>query len=109
MLLSSTGYNSTPVTTTVHHQLPQIQTVVTRPSRPNTLNVPFSIQPSQALNTVQIDTPSNGTVNFNFDSLMEGGTGLTPINHPLKVITTDTRNGLDLITPTSDASRLCSL
>lgn len=116
-LLSSAVYNSTPVNTMHHNnyhqqqqqhqqQLPQIQTV--RPSRPNTLNVPLSIQPSQALNTVQIDTPSNGIANFNFDSLMEGGTGLTPINHPLKVIT-DPRNGLDLITPTSDASRLCSL
>lgn len=121
-LLSSAVYNSTPINTIHHHQqqihhhhphqqqqqLPQIQTVVTRPNRPNTLNVPHTIQPSQALNTVQIDTPSNGIVNFNFDSLMEGGTGLTPINHPLKVIT-DPRNGLDLITPTSDASRLCSL
>uniref|UniRef100_A0A336MNV3 CSON003603 protein n=1 Tax=Culicoides sonorensis TaxID=179676 RepID=A0A336MNV3_CULSO len=112
-LLSSAVYNSNPqimTNNTVYHQqqqqsLPQIQTV-TRPNRPNTLNVP--LVPSQALNTVAIDTPSNGIVNFNFDSLMEGGTGLTPINHPLKVIT-DSRNGLDLITPTSDATRLCSL
>lgn len=106
-LLSSTVFNSNSLA--VQQQaLPQIQTVAqVRPNRPNTLNVPITIQ-SQALNTVQIDTPSNGTVNFNFDSLMEGGTGLTPINHPLRVIT-DPRNGVDLITPTSDASRLCSL
>ncbi|XP_063705864.1 transcription factor kayak isoform X2 [Culicoides brevitarsis] len=110
-LLSSVVFNSNPSQQTQQTQaLPQIQTVVQqRPNRPNTLNVPMTMHPSsQALNNVQIETPSNGTVNFNFDSLMEGGTGLTPINHPLKVIT-DPRHGLDLITPTSDASRLCSL
>ncbi|XP_035782231.1 transcription factor kayak-like isoform X2 [Anopheles albimanus] len=53
-----------------------------------------------------LSTPSNGL--FNFDSLMEGGTGLTPIAAPISF--PPNRNPLELITPTStDSSKLCSL
>ncbi|GBP35959.1 hypothetical protein EVAR_91510_1 [Eumeta japonica] len=66
--------------------------VTARPSRPNFLQVPLSISPAQVHNNklgnankiagVEISTPSNG-IPFNFDSLMEGGTGLTPVaTHP---------------------------
>ncbi|XP_073950630.1 transcription factor kayak isoform X2 [Choristoneura fumiferana] len=65
-----------------------------RPSRPNFLQVPLSLTPAQIHNNkalannnkiagIEISTPSNG-IPFNFDSLMEGGTGLTPVHpHPL--------------------------
>ncbi|XP_063831462.1 transcription factor kayak isoform X2 [Ostrinia nubilalis] len=63
-----------------------------RPSRPTFLHVPLQANPAQnhkikaLANTdapgVEISTPSNG-IPFNFDSLMEGGTGLTPVHpHP---------------------------
>lgn len=77
----------------------------TKPNRPTSLNVPLVITPSQALNSIPINTPSNGI--FNFESLMDGGTGLTPVNHPL--VPNGPRNAADLITPTSDPSKLCSL
>ncbi|XP_026760547.1 transcription factor kayak isoform X1 [Galleria mellonella] len=63
----------------------------TRPTRPSFLYV--HTNPAQAHKTkamgnnntvagVEITTPSNG-IPFNFDSLMEGGTGLTPVHpHP---------------------------
>lgn len=110
MLLSSAVYENYPSTTTSG----SIQTApaitfkpASRPNRPNTLNVPIIIQPSQALDTILINTPSNGT--FNFDSLMEGRTGLTPINNPLKALPDIMRNSMDLNTPITDASKLCSL
>ncbi|XP_068619060.1 transcription factor kayak isoform X2 [Battus philenor] len=64
----------------------------TRPNRPNFLHVPVSLTPAQIHNSkalgnnkipgIEISTPSNG-IPFNFDSLMEGGTGLTPVHpHP---------------------------
>ncbi|KAM3962529.1 LOW QUALITY PROTEIN: transcription factor kayak [Aphomia sociella] len=66
--------------------------VTTRPTRPNFLPMPIHTNVVQAHkvklgnnNTVagiEITTPSNG-IPFNFDSLMEGGTGLTPVHpHP---------------------------
>lgn len=55
---------------------------------------------------VGISTPSSGL--FNFDSLMDGGTGLTPIAAPISL--QSNRGPLDLITPTStEPSKLCSL
>lgn len=56
---------------------------ICKPSRPSSLNVPLTMTPSQALIMnknvadiagVQITTPSTGVM-FNFDSLMDGGTG----------------------------------
>lgn len=48
-----------------------------KPSRPCSLNVPFTTPPNIADMGVMITTPSAG-VSLNFDSLMDGGTGLTP-------------------------------
>ncbi|KAJ0173748.1 hypothetical protein K1T71_010897 [Dendrolimus kikuchii] len=65
---------------------------ISRPNRPNSLQVPISLTPAQLHNNkvlgnnkiagIEISTPSNG-IPFNFESLMEGGTGLTPVHpHP---------------------------
>lgn len=52
-----------------------------RPRRPTSLNVaPVALRtPSVADLGVSIETPSTGLRGFNFDSMMEGGTGLTPV------------------------------
>lgn len=94
-----------------------------RPSRPSSLAVPFTLTPSQALagarsgdfGGIPISTPSTGM--FNFDSLMDGGTGLTPVSGPLVPTSTGLlggqaqRNPLELVTPTSERepSKLVSL
>ncbi|XP_050672027.1 transcription factor kayak isoform X2 [Leptidea sinapis] len=75
----------TPPAQTAHPSVPN------RPNRPNFLQVPLTLTPAQIHNNkalgkqivgVEISTPSNG-IPFNFDSLMEGGTGLTPVHpHP---------------------------
>lgn len=62
----------------------QVQPAVTnttRPRRPTSLNVaPVALRtPSVADLGVSIETPSAGLRGFNFDSMMEGGTGLTPV------------------------------
>lgn len=90
----------------------------TRPNRPSSLNVPLTITPSQVLGLnknitdmagIQITTPSNGVM-FNFDSLMDGGTGLTPVAQPIMPnCSTQNKNPLDLATPTSEPSKLVSL
>ncbi|RZC40512.1 kayak, partial [Asbolus verrucosus] len=60
---------------------------ISKPSRPNSLNV-VSTAPVGKNNNVtdmagiSITTPSTG-IQFNFDSLMVGGTGLTPVSAPL--------------------------
>lgn len=57
---------------------------IARPSRPNTLNVPTtnSSKNECEIAGIAITTPSTG-LQFNFDSLMGGGTGLTPVSAPL--------------------------
>uniref|UniRef100_A0A182MTJ6 BZIP domain-containing protein n=1 Tax=Anopheles culicifacies TaxID=139723 RepID=A0A182MTJ6_9DIPT len=82
-----------------------------RPARPDSLDVksaaqyPLTVR-SDAGGPVGISTPSSGL--FNFESLMEGGTGLTPIAAPISF--PPNRNPLELITPTStEPSKLCSL
>lgn len=87
-------------------------TVASKPmTRPNSLNVPFAVPPSQIIASnkniadiagIQITTPSN-VVAFNFDSLMEGGTGLTPVAMPSSL--QNNRSPLDLATPTSEATK----
>lgn len=52
-----------------------------KPSRPNTLNVANGKTIAE-LTGIAIQTPSSG-IQFNFDSLMVGGTGLTPVSAPL--------------------------
>ncbi|KAG8222009.1 hypothetical protein J437_LFUL002770 [Ladona fulva] len=62
----------------------------TRPSRPTTLSVAAAFAPAHHIMQgggsaasevagIPITTPSSG-IPFNFDSLMEGGTGLTPVS-----------------------------
>lgn len=86
-----------------------------RPNRPSSLNVPANLKPSDFLARknvadiagISVNTPSAGM--FNFDSLMEGGTGLTPVN-PLVPCSTQNRNPMDMLqTPTSEPSKLVSL
>lgn len=89
-------------------------------ARPNTLNVqrpytatnmPTSVDGSKAPTQIQgvpIQTPSTGT--FNFDSLMDGGTGLTPVSGPLvPTCSSQNKHPLELPTPTSEPSKLVSL
>lgn len=80
-------------------------------TRPNSLNVPFAVPPSQIIASnkniadiagIQITTPSN-VVAFNFESLMEGGTGLTPVAMP--TCSSQNKSPLDLATPTSESSK----
>lgn len=91
-----------------------------KPNRPSSLAVPFTLTPSQTLAGVRssdfsgipISTPSAGI--FNFDSLMDGGTGLTPVAGPLVptstgAMATHHRNPMELVTPTSEPSKLVSL
>ncbi|XP_059611683.1 transcription factor kayak isoform X2 [Phlebotomus argentipes] len=90
-----------------------------RPNRPSSLNVPLTMTPSQVLGVsvsgksvtefagVPITTPSNGM--FNFDSLMDGGTGLTPVSAPLQPNCSVQKSPLELATPTSEPSKLVSL
>lgn len=75
------------ITTRGHHQ-------TIKPNRPNTLNVNNNnsnvnnnnnnrqTKNVSDLTGITIQTPSSG-IQFNFESLMVGGTGLTPVNAPL--------------------------
>lgn len=57
---------------------------ISKPCRPNSLNV-ISTAPKTNISDIAgipITTPSTG-IQFNFDSLMVGGTGLTPVQAPL--------------------------
>lgn len=94
VLLTSAAIDPLPI---ISREIP-VPNKMNRPNRPNTLGIPLISTPSQALNTIPINTPSNGI--FNFESLMEGGTGLTPVQP--KNIGDPVRSGLDLITPTSE-------
>lgn len=110
--LPSGGHNNNH-----HHMQPNVS-ITTRPNRPSSLNVPLTMTPSQALGIhkniadmagVSITTPSTGVM-FNFDSLMDGGTGLTPVSQPLMPNCSSlNRNPLDLATPTTESSKLVSL
>lgn len=87
--------------------------------RPNTLpTVPRNLtqnlglnvdnKPPTDINGVAIQTPSTGM--FNFDSLMDGGTGLTPVSGPLiPTCSSQNKHPLELTTPTSEPSKLVSL
>lgn len=104
----------TPTSATAPTSLGSIPTA--RPNRPGSLNIPFASNPQALLQLksssdftgIPIQTPSTGT--FNFDSLMDGGTGLTPVAGPLiPNSSTHNRNPLELTTPTSEPSKLVSL
>lgn len=102
ILLTSAAIDPLPTITKQDTMISVNVPKINRPNRPNTLNVPLfgGNSSSQALNSIPIQTPSNGI--FNFDSLMEGGTGLTPIQP--KVLGDSSKTPLDLITPTSEAT-----
>lgn len=58
-------------------------TPLVKPSRPSSLNVCSSVKNNLSeIAGISITTPSTG-IQFNFDSLMVGGTGLTPVSAPL--------------------------
>ncbi|XP_055906452.1 transcription factor kayak [Eupeodes corollae] len=82
--------------------------------RPSSLNVPLQMMPGIGktvtdINGVAITTPSSGVM-FNFDSLMDGGTGLTPVSGPLiPTCSSQNKHPLELSTPTSEPSKLVSL
>ncbi|XP_037047865.1 transcription factor kayak isoform X1 [Bradysia coprophila] len=106
--------NSNPVIAAPPSASPFCPPTQTKPNRPSSLNVFTHITPSQALSMnknimdiagVPITTPSTGV--FNYDSLMDGGTGLTPVSQPL--MPSLNRNPLELVTPTSEPSKLVSL
>ncbi|XP_054733362.1 transcription factor kayak [Anastrepha obliqua] len=65
-------------------------------------------RPPTDINGVAIQTPSTGM--FNFDSLMDGGTGLTPVSGPLvPTCSSQNKHPLEMQTPTSEPSKLVSL
>ncbi|XP_036213499.2 transcription factor kayak isoform X2 [Bactrocera oleae] len=65
-------------------------------------------RPPTDINGVAIQTPSTGM--FNFDSLMDGGTGLTPVSGPLVPnCSSQNKHPLEIQTPTSEPSKLVSL
>lgn len=71
VLLSSAVLSNSSTSSITNNQSNIIPTI-SKPIRPTSLNVPLVI-PSQAMNTIPINTPSNGI--FNYESLMDGGTG----------------------------------
>ncbi|XP_069681925.1 transcription factor kayak isoform X2 [Periplaneta americana] len=90
-----------------------------KPSRPNSLPVAAAFTPSlkaavsvSEVAGVPITTPSAG-IPFNFESLMEGGTGLTPVSTPLvPSCSSQQRNStgcVDLSSPDSVPPKLVSL
>lgn len=107
------------ITTPTTPYLPQgliTPTFKTMRPRPSSLNVASSLKPSDILARknvadlagVSVLTPSTGM--FNFDSLMDGGTGLTPTTNPLIPCSTQNRNPMEMLqTPTSEQSKLVSL
>ncbi|XP_043273416.1 transcription factor kayak isoform X2 [Venturia canescens] len=85
--------------------------------RPNslqfkTLETPTFMKTASEVAGVPITTPSSG-IPFNFDSLMEGGTGLTPVSTPLiPSCSSQQRNNLsavDLSSPDANPPKLVSL
>ncbi|KAI4498893.1 hypothetical protein M0802_006068 [Mischocyttarus mexicanus] len=86
-------------------------------NRPDSLNfktveTPAFMKPSLDVAGMPITTPTSG-IPFNFDSLMEGGTGLTPVSTPLiPSCSTQQRNNLsavDLSSPDANPPKLVSL
>ena len=85
--------------------------------RPDTLHfktveTPAFMKSSSEIAGIPITTPSSG-IPFNFDSLMEGGTGLTPVSTPLvPSCSSQQRNNLsavDLSSPDANPHKLVSL
>ncbi|XP_057337893.1 transcription factor kayak isoform X3 [Microplitis mediator] len=77
-----------------------------------TVETPSFMKTSNEVAGVPITTPSSG-IPFNFDSLMDGGTGLTPVSTPLiPSCSTQQRHNLsavDLSSPDANPPKLVSL
>ncbi|XP_012145639.1 transcription factor kayak isoform X1 [Megachile rotundata] len=77
-----------------------------------TVETPSFMKPSLDVVGMPITTPTSG-IPFNFESLMEGGTGLTPVSTPLiPSCSTQQRNNLsavDLSSPDANPPKLVSL
>lgn len=77
-----------------------------------TVETPAFMKPSLDVAGMPITTPTSG-IPFNFESLMEGGTGLTPVSTPLiPSCSTQQRNNLsavDLSSPDANPPKLVSL
>ena len=77
-----------------------------------TVETPAFMKPSMDVAGMPITTPTSG-IPFNFESLMEGGTGLTPVSTPLiPSCSTQQRNNLsavDLSSPDANPPKLVSL
>lgn len=77
-----------------------------------TVETPSFMKPSMDVAGMPITTPTSG-IPFNFESLMEGGTGLTPVSTPLiPSCSTQQRNNLsavDLSSPDANPPKLVSL
>lgn len=104
--------NLAVVTSAAHASL-DTPPAISRPNRPNSLQVPLTLTPAQMHNNkalgnnkiagVEISTPSNG-IPFNFDSLMEGGTGLTPVHPHPHPCAQQTRAAPDVASPDAHSS-----
>lgn len=135
--------NNRALTETAKRGVEQLVSVAVRPNRPNSLPVGFEnnnrpnslpiftepkerpdtltfktvetpsfMKPSMDVAGMPITTPTSG-IPFNFESLMEGGTGLTPVSTPLiPSCSTQQRHNLsavDLSSPDANPPKLVTL
>ncbi|XP_011348980.1 transcription factor kayak isoform X1 [Ooceraea biroi] len=109
--------NSLPVGLDNNNRLNPLSMFVEPKERPDTLafktvETPSFMKPSMDVAGMPITTPTSG-IPFNFESLMEGGTGLTPVSTPLiPSCSTQQRNNLsavDLSSPDANPPKLVSL
>ncbi|XP_012217757.2 transcription factor kayak isoform X2 [Linepithema humile] len=109
--------NSLPVGLDNNNRLNSLSMFVEPKERPDTLafktvETPAFMKPSMDVAAMPITTPTSG-IPFNFESLMEGGTGLTPVSTPLiPSCSTQQRSNLsavDLSSPDANPPKLVSL
>lgn len=109
--------NSLPVGFDNNNRLNSLSMFAEPKDRPDTLafktvETPSFMKPSMDIAGMPITTPTSG-IPFNFESLMEGGTGLTPVSTPLiPSCSTQQRNNLsavDLSSPDANPPKLVSL
>ncbi|XP_018351393.1 PREDICTED: transcription factor kayak isoform X3 [Trachymyrmex septentrionalis] len=109
--------NSLPVGLDNNNRLNSLTMFVEPKERPDTLafktvETPSFMKSSMDIAGMPITTPTSG-IPFNFESLMEGGTGLTPVSTPLiPSCSTQQRSNLsavDLSSPDANPPKLVSL
>jgi len=83
--------------------------VTTAPTRPATLSLSIKPQCLRSIEGVPIETPTNVFSSLNFDSLMDGRTGLTPTNvlTPVSITMSLQTPGSQLQTPCSVTTPTC--